>query len=123
MSEGTHIYVVQIQDRHGAWDMHGSAFLDEDRCREFVENLDIEWILDNIPDAVIVERILKTPEDRYDEVWNNIEAELRKLDRDDTIAILQGDRLEEYGQVGGLHSWETVELKDGMDIHTERKTG
>ena len=122
MSE-TQIHVVQIQDRHGTWDMHGAAFVDEDKCREFVENLDIEWILGNVPDDVIVEEILKIPEDRHDAAIDFLEEELRKLDRDDIVAILHGDCLEEYGQVGGLHNWETVELKDGLDIHTERKTG
>jgi len=112
------IHVVQAQNRHGTWELHGPAFLDEESCRQYVYELDIRWILETVPDDLIVEKLFGIAEGEFS---GSIESELRKIPRDELNDHLDDE--EGIGQCGGVHSWETLELKDGLDIHARRNAG
>ncbi len=116
MSKGKKIHVVQVQDSHGHWDIHGVAFLNEETCRAFVDDGDIEWIMEEVPYDVIVEAILDIPKEDFEardlgleDRRKVIDAELRKVDRQKILDFFDSH---EMGQIGGVYSWETVEIKD-----------
>jgi len=127
MEKGTYIHYVQEQDQYGHWDARGEAFLDEDKCRAFVIDLDITWIMENVSGDDFRESLIPhVPQDALEQMsFDEIEAEVRKVADTDTgkiYAIMENEDV--GGQCGGFYSWETLKLEDGteeedgMAVHT-----
>lgn len=130
MRKGTPVFYVEEQNQYGVWEPTGEAFLSEQKCRDRVMDLDIEWIMKNIsPMDIRVKALSHLSEEQVEEMsFSEIEVELRKLeDPRDIYELMENESL--GGQCGGFYSYENLTLEDGaeendgIDISSRRHTG
>jgi len=118
MKKGTFIHYVEEQDEYGRWEPRGQAFLDEDKCRAFVINLDITWVMENVAADDFRKLLIShvSQEDLEQMSFDEIEAEVRKaveVDTGELYALMENEDL--GGQCGGFYSFETLKLEDGAE--------
>lgn len=115
MKKGTHIHYVDEQGRLGNWEPMGLAFLDEAKCRAFIIDLNIKWVMENVAPIVFRERLIPHVAEGDLEKMTDaaIEAEVRKVGRFNIDAVMEDEHL--GGMIGGLYSFDTLTLEDGEE--------
>ena len=101
------VYIVQQQDQHGSWDMTGAAFVDEARCRAYVRKEEAELIVEYLGDSEMAELLPDFDFDENEDDKKELVAAILARDPQEITEFV-----EEKVRMGGVFSWETVEVKD-----------